>query len=220
MQSQNGGWGAFDADNEYLLSQQHPVRRPRRLARSADRGRHRALRLDAGAARRDAENAPAVAARGRLSAPHAAGRGQLVRPLGHELHLRHLVGAVRAQRRRRRSRRAGDAQGGGLAGRDPERRRRLGRGRHELQARLPRLRAGAEHRVADRLGAARADGGGRGRSSGGGARHRLSVEAPRAATASGTRRATPRPASRACSICATTAIRNSSRSGRWRAIAT
>ena len=31
-----------------------------------------------------------------------AGR-QLVRPLGHELHLRHLVGAVRAQRRRRRS---------------------------------------------------------------------------------------------------------------------
>ena len=36
------------------LSQQHPVRRPRRAARSADRGRHRALRVDAGAARRDA----------------------------------------------------------------------------------------------------------------------------------------------------------------------
>ena len=37
-----------------LLSQQHSVRRPRRAARSADRGRHRALRVDAGAARRDA----------------------------------------------------------------------------------------------------------------------------------------------------------------------
>ena len=44
--------------------------------------------------------------------------------------------------------------------RDPESRRRLGRGRHELQARISRLRAGAEHGVADRLGAARADGGG------------------------------------------------------------
>ena len=50
-------------------------------------------------------------ARRRLSAPHAARGRQLVRPLGHELHLRHLVGAVRAQCRRRRSRRAGDAQG-------------------------------------------------------------------------------------------------------------
>ena len=37
-----------------LLSQQHPVRRSRRAARSADRGRHRALRVDAGAVRRDA----------------------------------------------------------------------------------------------------------------------------------------------------------------------
>ncbi len=45
----------------------------------------------------------------------------------------------------------------------PERGRRLGRGRHELQARLQGLRARAEHRVTDRLGAARPDGGGRGR---------------------------------------------------------
>ena len=40
-----------------------------------------------------------------------------------------------------------------------------------------------------------------------------------APTGSGTSRAIPRPVSRACSICATTAIRNSSRSGRWRATA-
>ena len=67
-----------------------------------------------------------------------------------------------------------DAQGRRLAGLDPERGRRLGRGRHQLQARLPRLRGGAEHGLADRLGAARPDGGGRGRSSGGRARHRVS----------------------------------------------
>ncbi len=41
----------------------------------------------------------------------------------------------------------------------------------------------------------------------------------KAPTASGTKRATRPPVSRACSICATTAMRNSSRSGRWRAIA-
>ena len=36
-----------------ILPQQHPVLRPWRAARSADRGRHRALRFDAGATRRD-----------------------------------------------------------------------------------------------------------------------------------------------------------------------
>ena len=45
----------------------------------------------------------------------------------------------RAQCRGVFSRRAGTAQGGGLARRDPERRRRLGRGRLKLQARLSRL---------------------------------------------------------------------------------
>ncbi len=44
-------------------------------------------------------------------------------------------------------------QGGRLAGEDPEHRRRLGRGRIELQARLQGLRAGALDAVADRLGA-------------------------------------------------------------------
>ena len=40
------------------LSQPHPLRRPRRAARPADRRRHRPLRLDAGAARRDAGDEP------------------------------------------------------------------------------------------------------------------------------------------------------------------
>ena len=44
MQSRNGGWGAFDADNTHYYLNQHPVRRSRRAARSADRRRDGALR--------------------------------------------------------------------------------------------------------------------------------------------------------------------------------
>ena len=82
-----------------------------------------------------------------------AGR-QLVRPLGHELHLRHLVGAVRAQRRRASITTA------------PEVRKAVewlvaiqnadgGWGEDGASYKLDyqRLRAGAEHRLADRLGA-------------------------------------------------------------------
>ena len=54
-----------------LLSQQHPVRRSRRAARSADRRRHRALPVDAGAVRRDRGQQRGGQARDRLSAPHA-----------------------------------------------------------------------------------------------------------------------------------------------------
>jgi squalene-hopene cyclase len=165
MQSANGAWGAFDADNEFYYLNNIPF---------ADHG---ALSVDAGAIRRDGGEQSGGRARHRLSAPHPACRRKLVRPLGHELHLRHLVGVVRAQRRRRRSRRAGNAQSARLADRHPERRRRLGRGRLKLQARLQRLRARAEYRVTDRLGAARPDGLRRRRSSGSGARHRLSHRA-------------------------------------------
>jgi squalene-hopene/tetraprenyl-beta-curcumene cyclase len=43
MQSADGGWGAFDADNTKALPQPHSLRRPRRAARPADGGRHRPL---------------------------------------------------------------------------------------------------------------------------------------------------------------------------------
>src|SRR5262249_24659409 len=138
-QSGEGAWGALRRRQRILLSQQHPVRRPRRSARSADRGRHRALRLDVGADRRDHGQQRGGGARGRLSAPDADGGGELVRALGHELRLRHLVSAVRAQCRGRRPRRARVPQGGRVARQDPEPRRRLGREWHELQARLSRL---------------------------------------------------------------------------------
>ena len=53
MQSDERRLGRVRRRQRILLSQQHSVRRSRRAARSADRGRHRALRVDAGAIRRD-----------------------------------------------------------------------------------------------------------------------------------------------------------------------
>ena len=47
MQSENGGWAAFDADNEYYYLNQIPFADHGASARSADRRRHGALRLDA-----------------------------------------------------------------------------------------------------------------------------------------------------------------------------
>ena len=100
LQSKNGAWAAFDADNTYHYLNHIPVRRPWRAARSADRGRHRALRLDARAARRDARNEPGSGARDRRPFGRSGEGRKLVRPLGHELHLRNLVVAMRALDRR------------------------------------------------------------------------------------------------------------------------
>ena len=97
MQSSNGAWGAFDADNEYHYLNNIPF---------ADHGAlldpptedvtARCLSM-LGQLRRHHKRHGET--RRRLSAPHPTCRRFLVRPLGHELHLRHLVGAVRAQRR-------------------------------------------------------------------------------------------------------------------------
>ena len=67
LQSQDGGWGAFDADNSLLLSQQHPLRRSWRAARSADRRCLGPLRRHAGAAGRGQDD-PRAEGRRRLSA--------------------------------------------------------------------------------------------------------------------------------------------------------
>ena len=82
------------------LSQPHSVRRPWRAARPADRGRHRALRLDARSARRNARDEPGFGARDRRPSGRSGEGRKLVRPLGHELHLRNLVVAMRAGDRR------------------------------------------------------------------------------------------------------------------------
>ena len=172
MQSANGGWASYDADNTSYYLNYIPFADHGRAARSADGRRGRPLRLDAGPARRSAGDQRADAARPRLPAGRAASRRQLVRPLGRQLHLRHLVHADGLQRGQLRSRPCRGASGRRLAHGDPERRRRLGRGRQWLCARLQRIRGGAEHRVADGLGTARPDGGRRGRQSRGPPRHR------------------------------------------------
>ena len=66
-----------------------------------------------------------------------------------------------------------------LAGGDPEPRRRLGRKLRQLRARPHRPRPRRQPRVADGVGAARPDGGGAGRRSGGGARRCVADRYPR-----------------------------------------
>jgi hopanoid-associated phosphorylase len=154
-----------------LLSELHSVRRPWRALGPADRRRQCPLHLDAGAARIQARQSCRRQGCGLSLARAGAGR-VLVRPLGHQLHLRYLVGAVRAQCRRRGPCVSRHAEGEGLSRLEAERRRRLGRGRHQLLRRPSRRRQRLD-RVTDRLGGARPDGGRRRRSSVGPARHRL-----------------------------------------------
>ena len=154
MQSRNGGWGSFDADNTHDYLNHIPF---------ADHGAlldpptadvsARCLGL-LGQLGCRAEH-PAVAAAARLSAARAGGRRQLVRALGHQLHLRNLVGARRSQRRRHQSRSTGDPPRRRLAARPATRRRRLGRGRGIVLARQTAWRGALQHRFADRLGIAR-----------------------------------------------------------------
>src|SRR5712664_609834 len=156
------------------LSQQYPVRRSWCAARPADGGRQRTLHKHDGPAWRNGGR-PGHAGRARLPGARADRGGQLVRALGRELCLRHLVGALCAERGRAGCERAVRAQGCGLAACHPEPGRRLGRSLYELQARLSRLRTGGVHGVSDRLGPSGADGGGRGRPSCRGPRDRLSA---------------------------------------------
>ena len=144
MQSENGAWGAFDADNEYYYLNNIPF---------ADHG---AL-LDPPTEDVTARCLSMLAQFGETmgnSAAVARGVDYLRRTQLAEgswygrWGMNYIYGtwsvlcALNACRRR--SRRAGNAQGGRLARRNPERRRRLGRGRLQLQARLSRLRACAD----------------------------------------------------------------------------
>ena len=115
MQSSDGGWGAFEPENTHLYLNHIPF---------ADHG---AL-LDPPTADVTARcvsflaqigmpaDDPVMARALGVSAARAGGGRKLVRPLGHQLHLRHMVGAVRAQRRRHRAGRSGGAARGGVAG--------------------------------------------------------------------------------------------------------
>ncbi len=97
LQSSNGGWAAFDVDNVYDYLNNIPF---------ADHGalidpptedvtaRCVSMLAQLGETR---GRKPIAGARRGLSDPHANARGELVRPLGHELHLRDLVSALCAQ---------------------------------------------------------------------------------------------------------------------------
>ena len=97
MQSRNGGWGAFDADNDLRILEPDSIFRSRRAARPADGRRHGALRLNAGSARRTTRRGRSARQGHRLPRANAGKGWELVRPLGNELHLWDVVGALRAE---------------------------------------------------------------------------------------------------------------------------
>ena len=96
MQSRNGGWGAFDTDNDARVPQPHPVRRHGGDDRPADRGPDRAPARADGRPRLRPRLSAAPGARSTFLLPHAARRRLVVGTLGRQLHLRHVVGAAPA----------------------------------------------------------------------------------------------------------------------------
>ncbi len=154
MQSSNGGWAAFDKDNDRPIITKIPfcdfgeaLDPP-----SADVTAHV---LEALGLLGFDRNHPAVERGLQLHSLRARNRRQLVRPLGRQPHLRHRSRAAGARRDRRGHDAAVRARGRRLARCAPERRRRLGRDVRVVHGRQP-ARPRAEHGVADGLGAARA----------------------------------------------------------------
>src|SRR3989454_5184265 len=136
------------------LSEPHPLRRPRRAARSVDGG------LDGARARaarhaRLSDGLRARSASDRFSPPCAAARRAVVRPLGRELHLRHVVRAAWPRRDRRGPPSRICPARGPLARAPPEQGRGLGRDVRELRRLRVRGRRPV-HSEPDRVGAARA----------------------------------------------------------------
>ncbi len=109
MQNRDGGWGAFDRDNtaEFLCHVPFADHNAMIDPSSPDlAGRV----LEALASLGQPHWRSGGRSGGSISAPHARGRRQLVRPLGSELHLRHLASADRAGGGGRAARRSGDCR--------------------------------------------------------------------------------------------------------------
>ena len=220
MQSTDGGWGAFDADNTRDAGHQAAVLRLRRGHRSAVGRRHRARRRGAGRGRAWPASRAVAPGRG-LAAASAGSRRLLVRPVGRELRLRHGRRGAGADRRRAccpASRSSGAPWPGWIEHQNPD-----GGWGEDLRSYDDPAWAGPGrvHRLADRLGAARAA---RGRRRGRQRRAERGVrwlaEHPARRTAPGTSRSSPAPASPATSTSTTTCTGWSSRSARsagtWR----
>ena len=142
MQSRDGGWAAFDVNNlEYYLNNIPFSDHGALLDPPTEDVTARCISMLAQLGE-TASTSPAVAAGiAYLRKTQLAG-GVLVRPLGPELHLRHLVGALCAQCRGRRSPGPDGAEGRRLAAVGPECRWRLGRGCGQLPTRLQGIRPG------------------------------------------------------------------------------
>ena len=108
MQSSDGGWGAFEPENTHLYLNNIPFADHGALLdppTSDVTARCVSFLAQIGMPADD----PVLAKRSGIPAPRTGGGGKLVRPLGHQLHLRHMVGAVRVQRCRHRAGRSGGA---------------------------------------------------------------------------------------------------------------
>ena len=153
MQGSDGGWASFDVDNNRLIFNNIPFADHGALldpstedltGRGPRAPRHPRLRA----------GSPGGAPRAGLHPADPDARGLVVRPLGRELRLWHLVGPARARRHRRRHLARVRSPGGGVARELPELRRRLGRDPRLLRG----SGAGRPRRLApepDGVGAAR-----------------------------------------------------------------
>ena len=211
MQSRDGGWGAFDADNTRTLPNKLPfcdfgavIDPP-----SADVTAHVVEML---AAEGTADEEPCR--RGVAWLLRRAGAGRLVvRPLGRQPRLRHRRRRPGAGRRRRARRTPADPAAVRWLG--DHQNADGGWGEDLRSYDDPRLgRPGRVDRFADRVGAARAACRRASDAAAVDAEGSRSSSAPSARTAAGTRTATPAPASPATSTSTTTSTGSSSRSGR------
>ena len=210
MQSRDGGWAAFDVDNNWAILNRVPFADHNAMLDPTCPDITGRVMESLGAARLHA-GARAYAAGGAVSAAYAGAERQLVRPLGRRLHLRDVSGDARAAR----GQRAGD--GRRRCGRACEwvgsvqnRGWRLGRELREL--RQERLRAGSEHahrrRRGECWGCWRAAIAGRRRSERG-VRYLVETQRPDGEWERGSWR--PGRGSRTCSTCATGCIGITSR---------
>ena len=157
MQSRNGGWGAFDVDNTRTFVTQIPFARLRRDARPAERGRDRARRRGAGADSEWPAMTPMLRRAVAYLWRHAgSATGRWFGRWGVNYVYGTRRGGARADRARRRPRRSG-ASAARSRGCDEHQNADGGWGETCASYDDPALRGrGAEHGVADGVGAARA----------------------------------------------------------------